>query len=70
MYYLGVDPLQQKTGLGAEVVREAEQWLSDRGVWKVNILVRDDNAVAIGFYERLGYSGQTVRSLGKTIKRS
>jgi len=26
-----------------------------RGVWKVQLLVRADNAKALGFYDRLGY---------------
>ncbi len=69
MYYLGVDPAQQKSGLGKEVVEAAEKWLSDRGVWKVNLMVREDNPEARGFYEKLGYSANAVVSLGKAIKR-
>jgi ribosomal protein S18 acetylase RimI-like enzyme len=69
MYYLAVDPAHQKSGLGKEVVTTAERWLSDRGVWKVNLLVRTDNAQALGFYEKLGYAQNAVSSLGKVIKR-
>ncbi len=69
MYYLAVHPAQQKSGLGREVVDAAEKWLSERGVWKVNLMVREDNAEARGFYERLGYVVNPVISFGKSIKR-
>ncbi len=69
MYYLGVDPSQRMTGLGREVVDAAERWLSERGVWKVNIMVRNDNAEARGFYEKLGYADGAVISMGKSIRR-
>jgi ribosomal protein S18 acetylase RimI-like enzyme len=69
MYYVGVEPTLRKTGLGREVVQSAEQWLTERGVWKVNLLVRDDNDEALGFYDRLGYSSAPVKSLQKPLKR-
>jgi ribosomal protein S18 acetylase RimI-like enzyme len=69
MYYLGVDLAYQKTGLGKEVVEAAETWLSERGVWKVNLMVREDNAEACGFYEKLGYNVNPVISFAKSIKR-
>jgi ribosomal protein S18 acetylase RimI-like enzyme len=69
MYYLGVDPAHQKKGIGREVVRGAEEWLADHGVWKVNLLLRNDNSDARGFYEKLGYAKSPVISLQKSIKR-
>ncbi len=69
MYYLAVDPSRQKEGLGREVVFAAEKWLSDLGVWKVNLMVREDNAGARGFYEKMGFALNAVVSLGKNIKR-
>jgi ribosomal protein S18 acetylase RimI-like enzyme len=69
MYYLAVHPDQQGQGLGREVAMAAESWLSERGVWKVNLMVRDDNATARGFYEKLGYAPNAVVSYGKSIKR-
>jgi ribosomal protein S18 acetylase RimI-like enzyme len=69
MYYLGVDPAHRKSGLGSEVIRVAEAWFAERGVWKVNILVRSDNAEARGFYEKLGFTSHHVISLGKIIRR-
>ena len=37
------------------MMQAAEDWLIERGVWKVQLLVRADNAKAKGFYEQLGY---------------
>lgn len=34
----------------------AEGWLAERGVWKLNLLVRGDNTRVKRFYERLGYT--------------
>ena len=34
----------------------AEDWLAARGVWKLNLLVREDNASVRRCYERLGYA--------------
>jgi ribosomal protein S18 acetylase RimI-like enzyme len=69
MYYVGVDPDFRKQGLGKEVVREAEAWLMAHGCWKINILVRDDNEQALGFWEKMGYGKNAVVSLGKSLKR-
>ncbi|MEZ0168332.1 hypothetical protein [Microvirga sp. TS319] len=33
----------------------AENWLSEKGIWKLNLLVREDNAPVREFYEHLGY---------------
>jgi len=56
MYYLGVDPGQQKSGLGRRLVTAAENWWRDRGVIKGELLVRDSNNRVIGFYQRCGYT--------------
>lgn len=55
MYYLGVDPDYEGTGLGRKLVAAAEDWLKARGVPKVMLLVRPDNEKVRGFYEALGY---------------
>ena len=33
----------------------AERWLDERGVPKVELMVRSSNADVLAFYERLGY---------------
>jgi ribosomal protein S18 acetylase RimI-like enzyme len=69
LYYVGVAPDYRGQGFGKEVVNAAEEWLSEHGVWKANILIRNDNEQARGFYEKLGYSSNAVISLGKRIRR-
>jgi ribosomal protein S18 acetylase RimI-like enzyme len=67
MYYLAVDPSRRRGGLGRRMVEEAEAWLRDRGVVKVNLMVRHDNAAAVSFYERLGYEDQQTTVLARWL---
>lgn len=55
VHYVAADPARQGTGLGRAMMAAAEAWLAARGVWKVQLLVREDNARVREFYERLGY---------------
>ncbi|WP_374331297.1 GNAT family acetyltransferase [Aestuariivirga sp.] len=68
LYYVAVDPLVQRQGLGRAAVRAAEAWLAERGVWKVNLLVRSENATVSGFYQALGYEVNPVICLGRKIE--
>jgi ribosomal protein S18 acetylase RimI-like enzyme len=49
------------------MMAEAEKWLKDRAAPKIQLMVRDDNAQAIGFYKALGYETQPVVTIGKRI---
>ena len=55
VYYVSVDPSHQGKGYGRQVMKAAEGWLKDRGVWKLNLLLRADNTKIRSFYESLGY---------------
>lgn len=55
VYYVATHPEFQRKGLGAAAMRAAEGWLTQRGVWKLNLLVRADNEAVRSFYEKLGY---------------
>jgi len=55
VYYVAIAPERQRGGLGRVMMQAAEDWLIKRGVWKVQLLVRADNAKAARFYEQLGY---------------
>ncbi len=55
MYYLAVDPIEQKNGFGLRMVRAAEDWLKARGIEKVMLMVRPENERARGFYHAAGY---------------
>jgi ribosomal protein S18 acetylase RimI-like enzyme len=55
IYYLAVAVDRRRQGLGARMVKAAEDWLAARGAPKLMLLVRAENAAVIGFYESLGY---------------
>jgi ribosomal protein S18 acetylase RimI-like enzyme len=55
MYYLGVDPNHSGSGYGKAMVDAAEEWLKDRSVRKVQLMIRPENKGVMEFYDRLGY---------------
>ena len=65
VYYLAVLEDARGRGLGREMMAAAEDWLRDRGVVKVHLMVRGSNAGVIGFYEALGYEDAAVRVRGR-----
>jgi ribosomal protein S18 acetylase RimI-like enzyme len=46
----------------------AEDWLRGQGAPKVQLMVREDNAAALGFYDGLGFERQKVVTLGRSLK--
>lgn len=68
MYYVAVDPARRSGGVGRRMAEEAERWLRARGVVKVNLMVRHDNAAALGFYEHLGYEDQQTTVLARWLE--
>lgn len=69
VYYVAIAPELQRSGLGRTMMQAAEDWLIRRGVWKVQLLVRADNAKATAFYERLGYRDTTSVCLQKVLEK-
>ena len=67
VYYLGTAPGRRGAGHGRRLMTAAEDWLRDRGVWKLNLLVREGNAAALGFYAALGYADQRCHVLGRRL---
>ena len=64
---LAVAADQRRRGVGAALVRHAEQALASRGCAKVNLQIVSSNAEVIGFYEKLGYSVEPRVSMGKRL---
>jgi len=67
--YLAVDPGLRGTGLGREMMEEAERRLRRLGCPKVSLQIRRGNLEVAGFYARLGYAEDDVISMGKRLER-
>jgi ribosomal protein S18 acetylase RimI-like enzyme len=67
VYYVAVDPDRRGEGLGRALMEASEAWLKALGAPKLQFMVRHDNAVALGFYERLGYEVQATTVLGRRL---
>ena len=67
VYYLAVDPAARGVGLGTQMMRDAEAWLREQGVMKLNLMVRHSNAGAREFYTQLGYEDGDVSVLGRWL---
>jgi len=69
VHYVAADPALQGTGLGRLIMDAAEHWLARRGVWKVQLLVREDNAPVRQFYQHLGYRDTSSVCFQKIIEQ-
>lgn len=68
IYYLAVAPDARRSGHGRAMMAAAERWLRDLGAPKLQLMVRDDNDAALGFYAALGLEPQKVVTLGRFLK--
>lgn len=68
VYYLAVAPGRRRAGLGRALMAAAEAWLRGRGAPKIQLMVREDNHEALGFYEALGLERQNVVTLGRFLR--
>jgi ribosomal protein S18 acetylase RimI-like enzyme len=55
IYYVASNPKCRNQGIGRLMVEAAEQWLKNRGVVKVILLVRETNTQVVDFYKHLGF---------------
>jgi len=69
VYYLAVAPDRRRAGLGRALMAAAEDWLRDCGAPKIQLMVREDNAAALDFYQSLGLERQKVVTLGRFLER-
>ncbi|HSZ91557.1 MAG TPA: GNAT family acetyltransferase [Acetobacteraceae bacterium] len=54
-YYVAARPASRGEGVGRRMVQAAENWLRQRNVVKVQLLVRETNNRVVSFYEHLGF---------------
>jgi ribosomal protein S18 acetylase RimI-like enzyme len=67
VYYVSVDPDHRAKGYGRDIMTAAEDWLRDRGIAKLQLMVRGDNAQVHAFYESLGYYDQKRVTFAKWL---
>jgi len=67
-YYVATAPQVQRAGLGRTMVQAAEQWLRQRGVVKVQLLIRETNTQVVAYYEHLGFEITPRVVMGKRLK--
>jgi ribosomal protein S18 acetylase RimI-like enzyme len=67
VYYVAVRPDARGNGHGREIMRACEDWLSDHGIPKLNLMVRGQNESTAAFYAALGYGRDDVVVLSKRL---
>ncbi len=67
LYYVAADPESRGAGIGRQMVQAAEDWLRQRGVVKVQLLVRETNTQVVSFYEHLGFETAPRVVMGKWL---
>lgn len=55
IYYLAVGPGHQRSGLGQVMCQASEEWASQRGVRKIQLMIRPDNQNVRQFYTSAAY---------------
>ena len=67
LYYLASSPQHRGAGIARQLVAEAERLLVAMGCPKVQLMVREGNEQALGFYDALGYERFAVSNTGKRL---
>jgi len=67
VYYLAVAASARRRGFGRDLMAAAEAWLVERGLPKIQFMVRSDNAEVLDFYDHLGYAKQDCVVLGRRL---
>jgi ribosomal protein S18 acetylase RimI-like enzyme len=68
VYYLAVGEDCRRQGNGRMLMAAAEEWLREKGVVKVQLMVRNENAPVLEFYEVAGYERNDVQVLSRWLR--
>jgi hypothetical protein len=69
VYYVGADPDRRGAGIGKAMMQAAETWLTARGIWKMQLMVRSDNTAVHDFYQRIGFERTDVVMFQKWLEK-
>jgi ribosomal protein S18 acetylase RimI-like enzyme len=67
VYYVTADPEHRFKGYGRAIMSAAEHWLRARGILKLQLMVRKDNAKVHAFYRSIGYYNQETVTFAKWL---
>ena len=67
VYYVTVDPDHRFKGHGRAIMDAAEAWLRAKGILKLQLMVRKDNARVHAFYRSIGYYNQETVTFAKWL---
>jgi len=67
VYYVSVDPDHRLRDYGRQIMTAAEDWLRARGIVKLQLMVRGDNARVHAFYQSIGYYDQKRTTFAKWL---
>jgi ribosomal protein S18 acetylase RimI-like enzyme len=70
VYYVASAPDHRGEGIGHALMTAAEEWIIDRGMPKVHVMIRRTNTAVVGFYRALGYEEQDTMVLGRRFDGS
>lgn len=68
MYRLAVDPVHRRQGIGSALVQFAEGWTALRGIAKLQLMIRAENAEVAAFYRKLGYEDQPREVMARWVE--
>lgn len=68
VYYVAAAPGARKQGVGRRMMDAAENWLRERNVPKMQLMIRETNTAVADFYGRLGYQMEPRVVMSKWLK--
>ncbi len=67
VYYVATSPDHRGQRIGRRLMSAAEEWLVERGLPKIQFMVRSGNTSVLDFYAHLGYEEQDCVVLGRRL---
>lgn len=66
-YYLCVEPDYRGRGIANALLNRLEKKLNARGCPQIDIIIRDDDDLVIGMFEKFGYDSQDYMCVSKRL---